>query len=381
MNAPALAPPAAGGPDDAALGLALLAHLLGRDLQRAARAAGGAQALWRLDPADFAQAARLDAEGATLVSGWDRTCVLREARAALARAGHRFVPLGHATVPERLRTLFDPPFALFADGRWDEVSAAMGEDPVVAIVGSRRPSAAGAAFARELAAALAERGAVVVSGLAVGVDAAAHDGALAVGGLTVAVLGCGLGVGYPRANRELRRRIVTSGAVLSEYWPETPPAPWRFPARNRIVSGLAHATVVVEAGARSGALITADFALEAGRPVLAVPGAPWSATSEGCNTLIRAGAAVCCDAEDVIAETPGLPWRDGRHTQPGVAPEGLPAEVHARLQEAPRRLDELADDLGAEASALAAALALLELEGLVLRGEGQRYWATPRAAR
>jgi DNA processing protein len=258
---------------------------------------------------------------------------------------------------------------------WDAaVAAALAERPVVAIVGARRATASGGAFARALAEALARRGAVVVSGLARGIDAAAHEGALAAGGITVAVLGCGTGCGYPRANRDLRRRILGSGAVVSEYWPDTPPAPWRFPARNRIVAGLAHAVVVVEAAGRSGALITADFALEQGRPVLAVPNAPWVEAAAGCNELLRAGAAVCTCAEDVVAECPDLPWL-GEAVGAARTLEGLPAGVLAAVREAPRRLDELTSALGADPGPVSAALGLLEMEGLVTRGDGQRWLA------
>lgn len=144
-----------------------------------------------------------------------------------------------------------------------------------------------------------------MSGLARGVDAAAHMGALDGGGTTVAVLGSAADTVYPRSNAGLAAAILRAGgSVVSEYWPGTRPAPWRFPARNRIIAGLAHAVVVVEAAERSGSLITADFGLEGGRAVLATPGAPWSERFRGCNALIRAGAAVCEGVEDVIAELP-----------------------------------------------------------------------------
>jgi DNA processing protein len=366
---------------EAGLGLALVADLLGRDLQRAARAAGSPAALWALDAAGMARLLRLDAEDAARLAGWDRRGALTAARVHLQEHGATLVgAAGAPAAPARLGAIYDPPLALFAEGDWCAAAARMAESPVIAVVGSRRPSAAGRAFARELAAALTARGALVVSGLALGVDAAAHEGALDAGGHTVAVLGAGLSHGYPRANAQLRARIRRAGCLLSEYWLDTPPAPWRFPARNRIVAGLAHAVVVVEAGARSGALITADFALEAGRPVLAVPGAPWSDASEGCNALIRAGAALCCGVDDVVAEVAHPGWRDDAAV-PAELPEGFPAEVHARLREAPRRVDELAGALGRDAASVSAALALLEMDGHVLRGEGQRYWATPRAAR
>jgi DNA processing protein len=364
----------------AAAGLIRLAGLLGRDLQRASRAVGGPAALWRADGATLARLLRLEgtaaAEAAGLRAGLDGRACLRE----LGESGLTVLPLGGPGYPRRLADVYDPPFGLVAEG-WDAgVAAALTEAPAVAVVGARRATVAGAAFARALAEDLARRGAVVVSGLARGIDAAAHEGALAAGGRTVAVLGCGTACGYPRANRDLRRRLLGSGAVLSEYWPDTPPAPWRFPARNRIVAGLAHAVVVVEAAGRSGALITADFALEGGRPVLAVPNAPWVEASAGCNELLRAGAAVCTCAEDVVAECPDLPWLDGPAGPrgPDLPPGGLPARVLAALREAPRRADELVAELGAGAGPVAAALGLLEMEGAVARGDGGRWVAPAR---
>jgi DNA processing protein len=216
--------------------------------------------------------------------------------------------------------------------------------------------------------------------MAHGIDAAAHEGALEAGGLTVAVLGCGIDVPYPRRNRHLARRIAETGALVSEYWPGTPPAPWRFPARNRIVAGLAQAVAVVEAGRRSGALITADFALELGRPVLAVPGWPGALASEGCNGLIRAGAALLEGPEDVVAEVPEAGWSTASPAA-AAALDGLGGSVHALLQREPMDADRVAEELGEDAGAVAAALALLEVEGLAVRGPAQRFWAAPLRGR
>jgi len=365
-------------PQEAA-GLTRLAFLLGRDLQRPARMLGGPRALWGASGADLAAALRVAGADAVTVRGVRARVDGREALSLVRAQGLRVLPLGGDGYPARLAQVYDPPFALLASGAIDDLTGALAERPVIAVVGSRRATAPARAFARGLAAGLAERGAVIISGLARGIDAEAHQGALEADGLTVAVLGCGAASAYPRANRDLRARIERHGAVASEYWPQTPPAPWRFPARNRIVSGLAHAVVVVEAAGRSGALITADFALEQGRPVLAVPGAPWQEGSGGCNELIRAGAAVCTGVADVVGEVAHAGWRDGPGTGGAPAPvlEGLPREVYERLRAAPLRADQLAEALRADPAAIAAALAFLELEGLALRGEGQRYWAAP----
>ncbi|HMN99817.1 MAG TPA: DNA-processing protein DprA [Miltoncostaeaceae bacterium] len=364
------------------VGLARLAQALGRDLQRASRAVGGPEALWGAGRARLGGALRLS--GAEL----EEALRLRAAIdvpadvARLADAGVTVVGLPDVRYPEGLRQLPDPPFCLFLRGGGADAGLArLAEGPAVGVVGSRRATAAGTALAHRLGADLARRGAAVVSGLAHGIDAAAHEGALAAGGCTVAVLGCGVDVPYPRRNRDLARRVAASGALVSEFWPGTPPAPWRFPARNRIVAGLSGGVAVVEAGVRSGALITADFALELGRPVLAVPGWPGALASEGCNGLLRAGAALLETVDDVVAELADAPWRPAGDPQAEAVPDGLAAQVHRCLAHEPMDADALAETLGADPGEVAGALALLEVEGLAVRGEGRRYWATPTRVR
>ncbi|MGD9571704.1 MAG: DNA-processing protein DprA [Thermoleophilia bacterium] len=368
-------------PPDWPLGLARLAAALGRDLQRPARRAGGPLALWSARGAAFARALGLGGPELTAARRERRGIDPAADRRALAAAGIHHAGMGEDAYPAALYDLHDPPFGLFVRAADPSgVLARLVEGPAVAVVGSRRATAAGLAFARELGAGLAARGAVVVSGLAHGIDAAAHEGALRVGGVTVAVLGCGVDVPYPRRNRALAERVVTEGALVSEYWPGTPPAPWRFPARNRIVAGLAGAVAVVEAGRRSGALITADFALELGRPVLAVPGWPGTAAAEGGNGLLRAGAALLESADDVVAEMPHPGWAADAPGAAAMVPGGLAGRVHALLAHEPAVADALAAALGEDPAAVARALALLEVEGLVVRGEGQRWWAAPLAA-
>src|SRR4249919_1229816 len=188
---------------------------------------------------------------------------------SLRARGLRFLGRSEAGFPPLLRELHDPPAGLFLRG---SAEPELLTEPAVAIVGARACSSYGAQTARLLGRELAAAGLVVVSGLARGVDGEAHRGALEAGGRTVAVLGCGVDRDYPAAHAQLARGICEAGLVVSEYAPGVEPAPWRFPARNRIIAGLAAATVIVEARERSGALITADFALEEGRDVLAVPG-------------------------------------------------------------------------------------------------------------
>jgi DNA processing protein len=271
------------------------------------------------------------------------------------------VALGGPGYPSLLASIYDPPDRLWTRGtRLDALAG-----PCVAIVGARDCSPYGASVVQTVARELADAGVVVVSGLARGIDAAAHRGALSADGATIAVLGCGVDRDYPAANAGLARRIAETGLVVSEYPPGTEPAPWRFPARNRIVAGLALATVVVEARDRSGALITADFALEEGREVFAVPGEITSARSAGTNELIRIGATPLLAAADVL-DALGLE----RPERPAPRPGGLAAAVLAALRESPAGADELAAGLHVAVERVAAALVELELDGLVRLGEG-----------
>ncbi len=264
--------------------------------------------------------------------------------------------------PPRLAELHDPPPQLFLRGGDPELLSR----PAVAVVGARACSTYGAHVARTLGRDLAAAGAVVVSGLARGIDAEAHRGALDAGGLTVAVLGCGIDRDYPRSNSGLAARIVETGAIVSEYEPGVEPAPWRFPARNRIIAGLSLATVIVEARARSGALITADFALELGREVFAVPGEITSALSDGSNDLLRQGAAPLLSADDVLAAI-GLE-RPRPEGPPPVSPAA--AQVLRLLSDGACCADDLVAASGRASSEVGAALVELELAGLAACGEG-----------
>jgi len=271
---------------------------------------------------------------------------------------------GERGYPTLLRQIPDPPPSLWIRG--DAEVDVLG-DPAVAIVGARACSGYGRSVARTLATESAMAGAVVVSGLARGIDGEAHRGALAAGGRTVAVLGCGIDRDYPAAHAELARSIVeTGGLVVSEYEPGLEPAPWRFPARNRIIAGLARATVVVEARERSGALITADFALEDGREVLAVPGEITSALSAGANALLRQGATPATCAADVL-EAIGI---EAMPAAPVVPDDPAAAAIVDALSSGSATQDGLVRVTALPASAVAAALVELELSGLVTVEEG-----------
>ena len=283
-------------------------------------------------------------------------------RAGLVARGFRFVGRADPVFPSLLRELHDPPPGLFLRGGGDvELLVA----PAVAVVGARSCSSYGGQVARLLGRELSAAGVVVVSGMARGVDAEAHRGALEAGGATVAVLGCGIDRDYPAAHAHLARGICESGLVVSEYAPGVEPAPWRFPARNRIIAGLAVATVIVEARERSGALITADFALEAGREVFAVPGEITSGLSAGTNALLRLGATPLTRSADVL-EPLGLD-----PPLPAAAELGEHASaVLAALSEQPATADQLGRVTGLDAAALGTALTELELAGAANEAEG-----------
>lgn len=271
---------------------------------------------------------------------------------------------GDPGYPVLLRQIPDPPASLWLRG---DADVDVLDAPAVAIVGARACSGYGRSVARMLASEVSAAGAVVVSGLARGIDGEAHRGALAAGGRTVAVLGCGVDRDYPAAHAQLARSIVASGGlVVSEYEPGVEPAPWRFPARNRIIAGLARATVVVEARERSGALITADFALEDGREVLAVPGEITSALSVGSNGLLRQGATPASCSADVLAAI-GL---EARTTSPSVPDAPGVAPILEALAAGVGTADELARATGLPAATVAAALVELELAGAVTVEEG-----------
>jgi DNA processing protein len=257
----------------------------------------------------------------------------------------------------------------------------------VAIVGSRRPTPYGVEVAEALAAELAARGVTIVSGLARGIDAAAHRGALQGGGRTLAVLGNGIDVVYPPEHRDLFRAIEGQGAVISQFPNGTAPLPYNFPLRNRTIAGLTLGVVVVEAGERSGALITAGLAADLGREVFAVPGRVTSEVSRGPHGLLRDGAILVRDWADVVQELPE-PWRGAvRAPAAGVAETGrtvtgTEAMVLAALKpDEPLHIEELIALVALTPGRLASALVTLELEGRARQLEGQRWMAVPARSR
>jgi DNA processing protein len=282
--------------------------------------------------------------------------------ARLRDAGVSWIGRSQPQFPPLLHAIHDPPAGLFVRG---DANLAFLRRATVAVVGARSCSPYGSQVARMLGRELAAAGLVVVSGLARGVDGEAHRGALEAGGATVAVLGCGIDRDYPAAHAELARRIRTTGLAVSEYAPGLEPAPWRFPARNRIIAGLSAATVVVEARERSGALITADLALEEGREVFAVPGEITSALSSGTNDLLKLGASPLTTSTDVL-DLFGLTGAEAEAVELGSSAEA----VLARLRDGPASADELARSTSLDAGTLASALTELELAGCAVAGGG-----------
>ena len=315
------------------------------------------------------------------------------------RLGLRILTIQDAEYPGRPQNIYDPPCLLYVKGRLP----AFDEEAAVAVVGTRDCTPYGIACAEKLGYGLTGGGAVVVSGLAKGIDAAASRGALRAGGVTVGVVGNGLDVHYPYESRYLYEDIAAAGVLLSEYPPGTEAAGSHFPARNRIISGLSLATLVVEAPERSGALITAETALEQGRDVFAVPGPIDAPTSVGCNRLIRDGAGLVSDAWDILREYAGrFPDKlnqDGAKEQPvtlgyqarqKAEPKPVPPTLDLKKDdlsltddqiallrvldaEEPALVDDLIEQTGIPTRRVLSALTLLEIEHFVTQHSGKRY--------
>ena len=324
------------------------------------------------------------------------------------RLGQRILTIQDAEYPQRLRNIFDPPLVLYVRGRMP----AMDEEAAIAVVGTRECTPYGVACAERLSQELAACGAVVVTGLARGVDSAAARGALRAGGTVVGVTGSGLDVIYPPENRDLYEDVAAAGVLLSEYPPGSPPDKAHFPVRNRIMSGLSMAALIVEAPERSGALITARLALEQGREVYAVPGPIGAPVSVGCNRLIRDGAGLAAEGWDILRDfqerfpeklrpagdlpawTP-LPTR--RRAEPRRRPEPEPEEepkpalrtvsrsgltddqialLRVLEPESSIQVDDLIETTGIPARRVSSALTMLEIDGCVKQHDGKRYTRT-----
>ena len=334
---------------------------------------------------------------------------LRRAEAILEtceRRDYRILTIADAGYPRRLRNIFDPPILLYCRGRLPLID----EEAAIAVVGTRSYTPYGALCAGKLGGQLAAGGAVIVTGLAHGIDSLAARAALRNGGRVLGVLGCGLDVVYPRGSEELYEDVAAAGALITEYAPGTLPLSGNFPVRNRILSGLSVAVLVVEAPERSGALITANTALEQGREVFAVPGPIDAPGSAGCNRLLRDGAGLVSEGWDLlreyeerfpgklrreaaqreVPETPGYERREQqreaqrretRKLPPRLDPQGAELTddqiaLLRTLTEEPMLVDDLVEESGIPVRRVLSALTMLEIDGYVSQAPGKRYART-----
>jgi DNA processing protein len=343
----------------------------------ALRARGSLEALLSSDEEELSQMLGTRERARAVLRAPADTQALRWA-ADVERSGIRIVTAFDTEYPALLREIADPPLLLFALGHVERLRL-----PAVAIVGSRDASRYGRDAAWRLSQELSAAGVTIVSGFARGVDAAAHEAALEGPGGTVAVLGCGLDVDYPRENRSLKARLSSSQLLVTEYPPGTEPRPQNFPIRNRIIAGLSSGVVVVEASRRSGSLITARLAADFGRDVFSVPGSIFSETSAGTHALLRDGAILCRGAEDVLAElfpSVGPPQRVAGAVAPSLAelsPEARRLRDALAAEES-LSAEELAQMLDLPAATVLAALFELEGAGLASPVEGGRYGVVRR---
>ena len=272
--------------------------------------------------------------------------------------------------PRRLKDIAKPPPVLYIRG-----SYTMEDEWAVSIVGTRRVTSYGKQVTTELANFLARNGITVISGLARGVDSIAHQNAIDAGGRSIAILGCGVDCIYPPENRKVAEEMIQRGALISDYAPGTPPDAKNFPPRNRIISGLGLATVVIEAGERSGALITASFAVEQGREVFAVPGPIYAPQSKGTNALIQQGAQPFLSPEELL-ELLNLEMVDEqKSTRHELQAEPFEAEILELIQNEPLHVDEICDLCDEPVERVSATLIIMELKGLVRQADEMKYQA------
>lgn len=306
------------------------------------------------------------ADIAAQIAAGGNTDGTQQALAWLADSANAIVTLADADYPQLLLQTADPPPSLYVKGRRDLLN-----QPALAIVGSRNATAQGIANAEDFARALSDAGLTIVSGLALGIDAAAHRGGLAGGARSIAVVGTGLDVVYPARNRALAHQLAARGALISEFALGTPALGANFPRRNRVISGMSRGCLVVEAAQQSGSLITARLANEQGREVFALPGSIHSPLAKGCHALIKQGAKLVDSADDILEElhlTAAPPAVQGT---PGTDPEG--ARVLTQLGFEPTDLDALCTRCGMGPDVVSALLLKLELQGLIATLPGGQY--------
>ena len=339
--------------------------------QRLVEVFGSPAEVWRARPLDLA-AAGLDARSAESLLAFRKSFDLDAYARRVEQSGARVLTLDDAAYPERLKAASDPPPVLYMKGELLPADAWP-----IAVVGTRRASAYGRHVAERIAGDLARSGVTIVSGLARGIDSFAHRAAIEAGGRTIAVLGNGIDRVYPPENARLAAAVAEHGALLSEFPLGTPPDAMNFPRRNRVIAGLSMGVLVVEAPRESGAMITADLALEQGRDVYAVPGSVFSPGSVGPHQLLKDGAKLVTSAEDILEEL-HLDMVAEKLATREVFPENeAEAQLLRLLGAEPVHVDELSRTLGLPASAVSGTLAILELKGLA-RSVGSMYYVRGR---
>ena len=305
---------------------------------------------------------------ATQLFSFDPTLALKKTCEWLASENHHLITLDHPDYPASLLEIPDPPNLLFVKG-----NPALLQMPSIGIVGSRNATPQGVHTAQDFSQTLAQEGLAIISGLALGIDTAAHQGALCAHGATIAVIGTGADRIYPAKNQALARQIAECGAIVSEFPLGTPALAHHFPRRNRIISGLSSGILVVEAALESGSLITARMAAEQGREVFAIPGSIHSPVAKGCHQLIKQGAKLVESAQDILDEL-GTWQRPGISAQPAITATSLPEHpLLTLLGYSPCTLDELVIRSGKEADALLPDLLSLELSGSIAPLPGNRF--------
>lgn len=357
---------------DAWLALGLIPEVGATTFHRLVQGFGSAEAVLRAKVETLEQIAGISRQVARAIASFPwRDALDRELRVVETR-GLGLIRFGDESYPDLLAAIHSPPPILYLRG-----TIGPKDRVAVAIVGSRQASPYGNAMAEQISGELAERGVTIVSGMARGIDAAAHRGAMRAAGRTIAVLGCGLGVTYPPEHAELADQIAAQGALISEFPIFTPPKPGHFPQRNRIISGLARGVVVIEAGIDSGALITANYALEQGREVFAVPGQVTSRFSRGCHQLIKEGAKLTEGWEDIWEEiepqvVPGV--ETGRDLPPvGSVLEPEEILIIDALEAGPLQIDDLIGQTQLPVGQMASLLLSLLLKGMIEELPGKSF--------
>ena len=351
---------------------------------------GSLEGIFTAQGRELEQVEGIGKEIAERIRRWRETADVEKELELVKKYGATVLTLGDEEYPERLKEIYDPPIVLYVRG---ELS--LRDENAIAIVGTRYPSFYGRTITEDLSKKLAMRGFTIVSGMARGIDSAAHRGALAVKGKTIAVLGCGVDTVYPPENGKLMKEIINSGAVVSEFPMGTKPDRGNFPRRNRIISGLSLGVIVVEAAKSSGSLITANQALEQGREVFAVPGKVDSPKSYGTHRLIKEGAKLVQDVDDVIEELGMLRMPSGEDSHPEKQTQksgatsatadllagaercpdlaGEEKRVYGILSSDPCQIDIICNQTNMPASKVSSILMMLEIKGLVKQLPGKQF--------